>query len=235
MHSFLIRLNAVLCYAALIAAALAACNVMTTSWLQGSPNVSLNVTSLQAFVRHPNLNTDHARLTFDLEADLRSLFNWNTKQLFVYLVAEYRTSPVDGGPSTTTRVDENLRKKKSSTEDDDGDDEKEKEKGKGKGNGKEDKTGKGSEAGGGEKLNEVVLWDVIVQSKEQALISRRNEAIEYLLVDQGQGLRDNDVTFRIEWDRTPITGLLERTRTAETTVRFPPEYIARPYFFNKRS
>jgi len=30
-------------------------------------------------------------LTFDLEADLSSVFNWNAKQLFLYLVAEYQT------------------------------------------------------------------------------------------------------------------------------------------------
>lgn len=32
------------------------------------------------------------RLNFDLDADLSTLFNWNTKQVFVYLTAEY-----DGG------------------------------------------------------------------------------------------------------------------------------------------
>lgn len=35
---------------------------------------------------------ENVRLNFDLDADLSSLFNWNTKQVFVYLTAEY-----DGG------------------------------------------------------------------------------------------------------------------------------------------
>lgn len=30
-------------------------------------------------------------LTFDLKADLTSLFNWNVKELFLYLTAEYKT------------------------------------------------------------------------------------------------------------------------------------------------
>ena len=30
-------------------------------------------------------------LTFDLQADLNPLFNWNVKQLFLYLTAEYQT------------------------------------------------------------------------------------------------------------------------------------------------
>jgi hypothetical protein len=29
---------------------------------------------------------------FDLQADLNPLFNWNAKQLFVFLVAEYETT-----------------------------------------------------------------------------------------------------------------------------------------------
>ncbi|VVT56501.1 uncharacterized protein SAPINGB_P005110 [Magnusiomyces paraingens] len=32
---------------------------------------------------------ENAKITFDLSADLRPLFNWNTKQVFVYLEAEY--------------------------------------------------------------------------------------------------------------------------------------------------
>ena len=36
-------------------------------------------------------NQDLGYITFDLEADLTPLFNWNTKQLFVFLTAEYET------------------------------------------------------------------------------------------------------------------------------------------------
>lgn len=32
---------------------------------------------------------ENVRINFDLEADLSPLFNWNTKQVFVYLTAEY--------------------------------------------------------------------------------------------------------------------------------------------------
>jgi len=34
---------------------------------------------------------DEALLTFDLKADFRPLWNWNTKQLFVYITCEYET------------------------------------------------------------------------------------------------------------------------------------------------
>jgi hypothetical protein len=36
-----------------------------------------------------------AYLAFSLQADLRSTFSWNTKLLFVYLLAEYET-PTNG-------------------------------------------------------------------------------------------------------------------------------------------
>lgn len=32
---------------------------------------------------------ENSKIVFDLDADLTSLFNWNTKQVFVYLTAEY--------------------------------------------------------------------------------------------------------------------------------------------------
>lgn len=31
-------------------------------------------------------------ITFDLESNLTSLFNWNVKQLFLFLTAEYKTA-----------------------------------------------------------------------------------------------------------------------------------------------
>lgn len=34
---------------------------------------------------------DLAFLNFNLNADLEPLFNWNVKQLFLYLTAEYQT------------------------------------------------------------------------------------------------------------------------------------------------
>lgn len=49
----------------------------------GSMRTSYNYGSVN---RQPKENT---KLNFDLQADLTPLFNWNTKQVFVYLTAEY--------------------------------------------------------------------------------------------------------------------------------------------------
>lgn len=35
---------------------------------------------------------DFAKVTFDMDADFTPLFNWNTKQIFLSLVAEYGSS-----------------------------------------------------------------------------------------------------------------------------------------------
>eukprot|EP00964_Phaeocystis_antarctica_P023835 scaffold13334_cov57-Phaeocystis_antarctica.AAC.1 len=40
-------------------------------------------------MHHAGAGHDQAVLTLGIEADLRSVFNWNVKQLFVYVTAEY--------------------------------------------------------------------------------------------------------------------------------------------------
>ena len=42
-------------------------------------------------MRHRYLNSDALFINFDLELDLSPLFNWNTKHVFVYVLAEYTT------------------------------------------------------------------------------------------------------------------------------------------------
>jgi signal peptidase complex subunit 3 len=44
---------------------------------------------------------EYAHIVFDLAADFRPLFNWNTKQVFAYLVAEYPGLPT---PAAGTAV-----------------------------------------------------------------------------------------------------------------------------------
>ena len=71
-------------------------------------------------------------LTFDLQADLTPLFNWNVKQLFLYLTAEYETE---------------------------------------------------SNA-----VNQVVLWDKIIQRGENAILDYRSMNTKYYFWDDGNGL-----------------------------------------------
>lgn len=47
---------------------------------------------------------ENSKITFDLDADLTPLFNWNTKQVFVYLTAEY-PGKTDGAANKVTYWD----------------------------------------------------------------------------------------------------------------------------------
>uniref|UniRef100_A0A060SXB0 Signal peptidase subunit 3 n=1 Tax=Blastobotrys adeninivorans TaxID=409370 RepID=A0A060SXB0_BLAAD len=52
-------------------------------------NPTVNVKFTRRFGSTDGKAKENARLTFDLETDLAPLFNWNTKQVFVQLTAEY--------------------------------------------------------------------------------------------------------------------------------------------------
>lgn len=52
---------------------------------------------------------ENNKISFDLELDLTPLFNWNTKQVFVYLTAAYNGT--DGGELKVTYWDKILRTK----------------------------------------------------------------------------------------------------------------------------
>ncbi|KAJ9499979.1 hypothetical protein H2202_004369 [Exophiala xenobiotica] len=62
----------------------------------GSPSASVSVRNVQVVKGRPHYyatkREEYAQIRFDLEADLSSLFTWNTKQLFVYVTANYPTS-----------------------------------------------------------------------------------------------------------------------------------------------
>lgn len=112
---------------------------------------------------------DRALLTIDLEADLTPAFHWNLKQLFVFVVAEYRTKA-------------NV-------------------------------------------LNQVILWDDIIQEESKAKIKFKNKMVKYALIDQGKELRNNEIQLRLMWDHMPLTGGLYSAAKNASTFRLPNEYI----------
>lgn len=62
-------------------------SIDTTSIGAISPSASIKYSfNYGSTNRQPKEN---AKIQFDLDADLTSLFNWNTKQVFVYVTAEY--------------------------------------------------------------------------------------------------------------------------------------------------
>ncbi|ODQ54147.1 signal peptidase 22 kDa subunit [Saitoella complicata NRRL Y-17804] len=78
--------------------------IAATSWLftpEPITEVSIrnvNVVKGRTAYQRSDKSQEYALLKFDLDYDLTSLFHWNTKQLFIYLVASYDT------PQTTNEV-----------------------------------------------------------------------------------------------------------------------------------
>eukprot|EP00112_Aurelia_sp_Birch-Aquarium-sp1_P008037 Seg1880.1 transcript_id=Seg1880.1/GoldUCD/mRNA.D3Y31 product="Signal peptidase complex subunit 3" protein_id=Seg1880.1/GoldUCD/D3Y31 len=96
MHSFLSRANVVFAYTLTVLAAVTfGCFASTFFFKRVDPMIELNVNkqivkSVRDFTVAKDY-TDLGFLTFDVNTDLNPLFNWNVKQLFLYITAEYKT------------------------------------------------------------------------------------------------------------------------------------------------
>ncbi|KZT29087.1 signal peptidase 22 kDa subunit [Neolentinus lepideus HHB14362 ss-1] len=81
--------------------------------LIATPKGELSLASIKVFPgssrRLPNVKQDFAFVNFNLSADLTPLFHWNTKQLFLYLQAEYVDSK--GVPNDVVIWDSIVRRK----------------------------------------------------------------------------------------------------------------------------
>uniref|UniRef100_A0A7S0QV65 Signal peptidase complex subunit 3 n=1 Tax=Cryptomonas curvata TaxID=233186 RepID=A0A7S0QV65_9CRYP len=92
MHSWTFRLNAIFTFTVSVLGALSALNILTVYFLDPRPIATIDNVKLQRLPGSgPNRPNAEARVMFDMKADLRPLFNWNTKLVFVYITAEYVT------------------------------------------------------------------------------------------------------------------------------------------------
>lgn len=94
MHTFWSRLNAVFAFSVSVTASVAFACFLTTHLLDNSRPVDIGVD--KAIVKnirefYVDQNHDLGIVHFSLKANLTDVFNWNCKQLFLYLIAEYET------------------------------------------------------------------------------------------------------------------------------------------------
>lgn len=95
MHTLLSRGNAIFAYSLTVLACLTFGCFLSTVFLNYQADVS--ITTVKVLVKNvPDYSAERVEkdlgfLTFDLQTDLSSLFNWNVKELFLYLTAEYET------------------------------------------------------------------------------------------------------------------------------------------------
>ena len=125
-----------------------------------------------------DIGIEEAILSFDLHADMRSCFSWNTKQIFMYIEAQFLSGGGDGGG-----------------------------------------------APGGEH-NSVVIWDEILRSREEAVLSLKRTRNEYRLYDRdGTSLKGNALNITVAWNVMPKVGVLYFGEATFPNVRLPNEYI----------
>ncbi|CDW56286.1 signal peptidase complex subunit 3 [Trichuris trichiura] len=97
MHNTTSRLNAIFGFMLSVLSAVTFLCFLSTAFRSyvvpfSVTSSAATVKSLPAYAMGAQGKADLAAFTFDLQADFRSLFDWNTKELFIYLYAEYKTS-----------------------------------------------------------------------------------------------------------------------------------------------
>lgn len=107
-------------------------------------------------------------LGLSLEADLRSVFSWNTKQLYVFMQAEYVSKD--------------------------------------------------------NRINQVVVWDKIVEAQADANLHIPNLRQKYAFADKGRNLRDKDINLTVAWNVMPRVGALYTDSRTFKVGRLPKEY-----------
>eukprot|EP00210_Caulerpa_lentillifera_P009263 g8828.t1 len=92
MHSFWSRSNSVLTTASTALFVICAFTTITDVFHKSEPELHLELTKVEQLSRNRK-DSDQTKLSMLLDMDLTSVFSWNTKQLFVFVQAEYETKP----------------------------------------------------------------------------------------------------------------------------------------------
>eukprot|EP00897_Mesotaenium_endlicherianum_P000765 jgi/Mesen1/1068/ME000123S00235 len=174
MHSFLFRANALLTFAITVLAVLSALASFTDFFHAANPKLDVNIRSIEIFRRRPLeplAGNDEVWLVLNITADLRDVFTWNTKQLFVFICAEYGTKKNE--------------------------------------------------------LNQISLWDRIIEREEDAVFSLPFERNKYGLIDQGNNLRGRPVNLTVYWNTMPICGALRIDKRVFSGFTLPAQYSSR--------
>ncbi|KAK3110690.1 Signal peptidase complex subunit [Teratosphaeriaceae sp. CCFEE 6253] len=104
MHNTLTRVQNVFGFFTSVAFAVAAAIAVSVVLSAQAPSASLELRNVQVVKGRPHYYStkreEYAHVRFDLDADLSTLFHWNTKQIFAYITASYPSpSPLDTPPS----------------------------------------------------------------------------------------------------------------------------------------
>ncbi|WRX32861.1 Signal peptidase complex subunit 3 - like 1 [Theobroma cacao] len=195
MHSFGYRLNALLTFAVTILALMCAMGSLSDNLNTPSPSTEIQIMNINWFQKQPQGN-DEVSLTMNISADLQSLFTWNTKQVFIFVAAEYET-PKNSLNQVRLSVSGYYLFELSLTQ----------------------ITISEAEA----VSFWVSLWDAIIPAKEHAKfwIHTSNK---YRFVDQGNNLRGKKFNLTLHWHVMPKTGKMFADKLVMTGYSLPEEY-----------
>ena len=92
MQNIWTRANALFFYAICALAIMCTLTALSTYQHVPSPTLTtLQVSGLERFSDYSD-GSDKAIFSIDLSTDLKSIFNWNVKQIFVMVIAEYTST-----------------------------------------------------------------------------------------------------------------------------------------------
>lgn len=100
MYTSLVRAQNVFGFFTTVAFAVAALIAATDLLAPRAPSGTIRPANTQVVKGRPHYYStkreEYAIIKFSLDADLSSLFNWNTKQVFVYVTAEWPAAGTEG-------------------------------------------------------------------------------------------------------------------------------------------
>ncbi|KAF2841291.1 signal peptidase 22 kDa subunit [Patellaria atrata CBS 101060] len=103
MHSALVRGQTVFGFFTTVAFCVAAFAAISVVFFPQAPSTSIKLRNVQVVKGRPHYYSrkkeEYAHVKFDADIDLASLFNWNTKQVFIYITATYPSSRNNEPPS----------------------------------------------------------------------------------------------------------------------------------------
>ncbi|KAG5549253.1 hypothetical protein RHGRI_014569 [Rhododendron griersonianum] len=200
MHSFGFRANALLTFSVTILALICAMASLSDNLNSPSPSAHVQVANINRFQK--SRGNDEVSLTLNVSANLQSLFTWNTKQVFVFLAAEYESPKnslnqlaaifhsynCDCASGVLSRAQVALDCILAFVF-----------------------------------FSVVSLWDAIIPSKEQAqfLIQTKNK---YRFTDQGTNLQGKEYNLTLHWHVMPKTGKMFADKIVMTGFRLPEAY-----------
>lgn len=206
MHSYFIRLNTVFFYSlTLLFLSGLLCsfqshlehNTLTTvhtlsshndatlhNSITGLPSADFSRVSLLSFrvSDRPFVTAERVWLSFSFSADLRPLWNWNVKQLFVYIRADY-------APNTTNQHEKDNEADTSSSSK------------------KKNKSSVWPRVN-----NRATLWDEIVTSRESSDLQYKNLRADYPLTDIHRLLRGAHLSLSLYVDIMPVVGIIKTVK-----------------------